>query len=138
MTTSRPDTTETDAGPQLPELICIHSERRPFWDRVGRLSAALALIIAGIVVWLVPVVGGSWFFYVPGFILLGTASRRAGRWVNRMEHKLPLRARLMLRPKAVRAAFHAARAAAEAGESAAPGATNDGRPAPHDAAPAGD
>ena len=90
-------------------------------------------------IWLVPVVGGSWFLYVPGFILLGTASRRAGRWVNAADRKLPLRVRLWMRPRAVREAFavSAGKARGSSGKAATAGA-GDHRPAPREAAPAGD
>lgn len=107
--TSRPESDRPESD--LPDLVCVHGERRPLWQRVLMLAGALALLVGALIIWIVPVVGGSWFLYIPGFILLGTASRRCGRWVNRLERKLPLKARLMLRPKAVREAWMANRPA---------------------------
>ena len=63
---------------QLPDLVRVDGERRPLWMRVLMLVAAALLLLGAVIVWIVPVVGGSWFLYIPGFILLGTASRRCG------------------------------------------------------------
>jgi hypothetical protein len=55
------------------------------------------LILLGVVVWLVPIVGGALALYAAGLLLLGRSSRRLRSAINRAERKLPLKARRLLR-----------------------------------------
>jgi uncharacterized membrane protein YbaN (DUF454 family) len=65
---------------------------------VGLVLGALALFALAIVFWLVPVLSGI-PFWVLGALVLGMASRRAARWINRQERRLPPSWRLLLRPR---------------------------------------
>ena len=90
----------TDDAPQppLPDLVRVEpSERNPV-ARIGLAVLALLLIVAGIILWILPVVPG-FPLWIAGLFVLAMASRRAARWINRTEAKLPHRWRLLLRPK---------------------------------------
>jgi Flp pilus assembly protein TadB len=90
------DSAETPA--QLPDFLPEHgTERRPI-VRVALLVATAVLFLLAVVLWLVPVLTGI-PFWILGFITLGMASRRAARWVNRHERRLPEKLRLALRPR---------------------------------------
>lgn len=95
-----PSTPPREAG--LPDLVGVDGAPRPAWQKLLLIAAAGVLIAVAIVIWLVPIVGGSWFFWIPGLLLLGMGSRRVGRWLNRCDRRLPHRWRLWLRPRAVR------------------------------------
>ena len=90
----------TDDAPQppLPDLVNADRRDRSPLARLGLLLLALLLFVLAIVGWLVPIVTGV-PFWIAGFLALGMASPRAGRWINRMEGRLPYRWRLLLRPK---------------------------------------
>ena len=79
----------------LPDLLQLGG-RRPFWVRVAGLVGALVFFVLGVVGWLIPVVTGL-PFYAVGLVLLALSSDRVGRWVNRMERRLPFRTRLAIR-----------------------------------------
>ena len=85
----------------LPDLIETEGARRPLWLRVVLLIGAGLFFVLGIVGWLVPVVSGVPFYLVAA-VLLGMASRRGARVLNRLERKLPRRARLALRRMSVK------------------------------------
>lgn len=84
--------------PPLPDLVRVEPRERSPVARIGLLVLALLLFVLAIVGWLVPVVTGI-PFWIAGFLVLAMASRRAARWINRTEAKLPRRLRLLLRPK---------------------------------------
>ncbi len=92
---SQPPTANED-GP-LPALISEPGHERGVVARAALLVAALALFALGVVGWLIPVMTGI-PFWIMGFLVLGMASRRAARWINRQEGRLPRRMRLLLRP----------------------------------------
>jgi hypothetical protein len=83
-------------GDELPDLLTVHATRRPLWVRVLCVLGALVCFALGVVGWLIPVVTGI-PFYVAGLLLLGVASNRVVRAVNRLERKLPERWRRTLR-----------------------------------------
>ena len=84
------------AADPLPDLLG-DSPALPLWARAAFAAAGIALTALGVAVWLIPVVGGSIFFYAAGFLLLGRSSRRIRAAVNRAERKLPGRVRRVLR-----------------------------------------
>ena len=86
-----------DAEP-LPDLVRVELRERSLVARVALLVVALLCFVLAIVGWLVPVVTGI-PFWIAGFLVLSMASRRAARWINRQEAKLPRKWRLLLRPK---------------------------------------
>lgn len=76
----------------LPEQgVDLHPVRR-----LLSLVGGVLCILLGVVGWLVPVVTGL-PFYALGILLLGMASRRFRRLVNRAERRLPPGARRALR-----------------------------------------
>jgi uncharacterized membrane protein YbaN (DUF454 family) len=81
---------------ELPDLLPERDNGYPAWKRTALFAAGSACMVLGVIGWLVPVVTGI-PFYVAGIVLLGLASVRAARAVNRLERRLPLRARLALR-----------------------------------------
>jgi hypothetical protein len=85
----------------LPDFL--REPRRPLrpWVRLACLLGALAAFAAGIVGWLVPVVTGL-PMYTVALVLLGLASGRARRWINRSERALPPAWRRGLRRAAAR------------------------------------
>jgi hypothetical protein len=84
--------------PPLPDLVRVDPRERSPAARIGLLVVALLLFVLAIIGWLVPIVTGV-PFWIAGFLVLGMASRRAARWMNRTEARLPYRWRLLLRPK---------------------------------------
>jgi uncharacterized membrane protein YbaN (DUF454 family) len=80
----------------LPDLLREQDGRHPFWRRVVFLVAALACFVVGIVGWLIPVVTGI-PFYLAGLVLLGLASDRTRRLINRAERRLGESTRRRLR-----------------------------------------
>lgn len=88
----------------LPDLLQVERVERGMWTRIGLLLAAAVLFLAGLVVWLIPVLTGSILLYIPALFLVGMASRRAAAAINRWEARLPRRVRLWLRPRRFRKA----------------------------------
>ena len=88
----------------LPDLLQVERVERGMWTRIGLLLAAAVLFLLGVVVWLIPVLGGSILLYIPALLLVGMASRRAAAKINQVERKLPRRLRLWLRPRRFRKA----------------------------------
>lgn len=80
----------------LPDLLSERDNGYPAWKRTALFAVGSACMVLGVIGWLVPVVTGI-PFYVAGIVLLGLASVRAARAINRLERRLPLRARLVLR-----------------------------------------
>ncbi len=93
------------ATPDLPPLLKIHTDPRPLVARVALLFGAALFFALGIVGWLIPVVTGI-PFYIVAFAMLGAASRRTARWLNRAETHLPYRWRVGLRRLTERARKH--------------------------------
>ena len=60
------------------------------------VSGALVCFVLGVIGWLIPVVSGL-PFYARGLLLLGMASSRAARWVNRLDRRLPHAVRVKVR-----------------------------------------
>jgi hypothetical protein len=87
-----------DPPQPLPDLVRVEGQQRSLVVRIALLIVALVCFVLAIIGWLVPVVTGI-PFWIAGFLVLGMASRRAARWINRQEAKLPQRWRLLLRPK---------------------------------------
>lgn len=83
---------------ELPDLIQQDGVRPGMVKRVALLAAALVFVVLGIVGWLLPIVTGI-PFYILALVCAGMASRRVAGWVNRHERRLPLRWRLLLRPR---------------------------------------
>jgi hypothetical protein len=83
-------------GPPLPDLLRDGGVRPPLWRRALYLAGALACVAAGVVGWLVPVVTGL-PFYALALVLAALASRRARRWINAAERRLPEPRRRALR-----------------------------------------
>lgn len=144
---SLPDASPGDAssaraaslGARLPDLVDVGGAPRPAWQKALLLLAAFVLITMAIVIWLLPIVGGSWFFWIPGLLLLGMGSRRAARWLNHCDRRLPHRCRLWLRPREVRQ-NHRLTCGECRGESgvASPGPASSGPDAPGPDAPGAD
>jgi hypothetical protein len=84
----------------LPDLLR-PGRPRPLWLRVAGLAGAVVFFALGVVGWLIPVVTGL-PFYAVGVVLLALSSDKVGRWVNRMERRLPLGTRFVLRRTLVR------------------------------------
>ena len=90
------------AEPELPPLLTINAAPRPLVTRVALLFGAAVFFGLGIVGWLLPVVTGI-PFYIVAFAMLGAASRRSARVLNRAERHLPYRWRVALRRLTARA-----------------------------------
>ena len=86
---------ESPVAPELPDLIST-THRRPLWKRALYVLGALVCFALGVVGWLIPVVTGL-PFHAAGLVLLGLASSRVARWINRLERRLPHRVRVQLR-----------------------------------------
>jgi len=82
--------------PPLPDLLREHEEHRPLWLRLVYLLAALVCVAAGIAGWLIPVMTGL-PFYAAAVVLLGLASDRVRRVINRLERRLSESSRWKLR-----------------------------------------
>ncbi len=74
-------------GPPLPDLLREHEGHRPLWLRALYVLGALVCIAAGIAGWLIPVMTGI-PFYAAAVVLLGLASDRVRRAINRLERRL--------------------------------------------------
>lgn len=94
----RPAGAPEPATQELPELLAERPRRLHVTWRVLALIGGALFMTLGMIGWLVPVVTGI-PFYIIGLGLFGMGSRRARRWINRLEQRLPTRARLFLRPK---------------------------------------
>jgi hypothetical protein len=92
---SEPPTQPTD---ELPDLLPEERTERALIVRVALLVATGVLFILAIILWLVPVLTGI-PFWILGIVTLGMASRRAARWINARERRLPRKIRLVLRPR---------------------------------------
>ena len=79
-------------APLLPEGPRSHSTV----TRVGLLIASAVFLALGVIFWLIPVLTGI-PFYVLSLITLSMASRRAARFLNRGERRLPYRFRRWMR-----------------------------------------
>lgn len=86
------------ADDALADLIKVEGPERGVWKRAGLALVSLVLFALGFVGWLIPVVTGI-PFYVLGLVALGMASKPVARLVNAWERRLPLRLRLLLRPR---------------------------------------
>jgi len=84
-------TSPTELADLLPTDV-----RRPLWVRALCIAGALLCLVLGVIGWLIPVVTGL-PFYAIGLLLLGMASRRAARWINRLDRRLPHAVRVKLR-----------------------------------------
>lgn len=82
--------------PPLPDLLREHEGHRPWWRRALYLIGALFCVVAGIAGWLIPVITGL-PFYVAAIVLLGLASDRVRRLINRLERRLEEGTRRRLR-----------------------------------------
>jgi hypothetical protein len=96
----------------LPDLLSTDRPDRHPAMRVLLLVAAAVCFVLGVVFWLIPVATGV-PFYILSAVLAGMGSRRAARWINGQEARLPIRVRLLLRPKLMRARRAAKRAGRE-------------------------
>lgn len=83
------------SSPELPDLLPA-LVKRALWVRALCVAGALVCFALGVVGWLIPVVTGL-PFYAVGLLLLGMASSRVARWINRMDRRLPLAVRIKLR-----------------------------------------
>jgi len=81
--------------PELPDLLSTDI-RRPLWIRALCIAGAVVFFVLGVIGWLIPLVTGL-PFYAIGLILLGMASSRAARWINRLDRRLPYAVRVKLR-----------------------------------------
>jgi len=81
--------------PELPDLLP-PLVKRPLWVRASCVAGALLCFALGVVGWLIPVVTGL-PFYAIGLLLLGMASSRVARWINRLDRRLPRGVRIQLR-----------------------------------------
>ena len=87
--------TPQEEHPELPDLLSTDITR-PLWMRALCIAGALVFFVLGVIGWLIPLVTGL-PFYAIGLILLGMASSRAARWVNRLDRRLPYAVRVKLR-----------------------------------------
>lgn len=78
------------------DLLATDRPVPPPAKRAALLVGGIVFVVLGVVGWLIPVVTGI-PFYIVGFVLLGLASPRAARWINRLDRRLPHRARVALR-----------------------------------------
>lgn len=80
----------------LPDLVSEQPTTMPTWRRTLLLISGQLCLVLGVIFWLIPVVTGI-PFYLAGFALLAPVSPRFARWINWLDRKLPLRARVALR-----------------------------------------
>jgi len=73
--------------PPLPDLLREHEGHRPLWLRGLYVLGALVCVALGIAGWLIPVMTGI-PFYAAVVVLLGLASDRVRRAINRLERRL--------------------------------------------------
>ncbi|MGQ0553870.1 MAG: hypothetical protein ACT4PU_11705 [Planctomycetota bacterium] len=83
---------------EIPDLLPEDRPERSLIYRLALLSAAGIFFLLGVAFWLIPVLTGI-PFHILALVCLGLASRRAARWINTRERRLPRRWRLLLRPK---------------------------------------
>jgi uncharacterized membrane protein YbaN (DUF454 family) len=89
---------DTETPDLLPELLrCERADHALAWRALWIVGAVLCFV-AGVVGWLVPVITGI-PFYIAGLVLLAKAVPAVGHKVNAWERRLPLKWRLVLRPK---------------------------------------
>jgi hypothetical protein len=90
-----------------PDLLPVDESRRSLASRTGLFAGAGLCFAVGLLLWPVPVATGL-PFHVGGLLLLGMASRRVARALNRWERRLPDRCSRPLRRvvASVRARFH--------------------------------
>lgn len=90
-----------------PDLLPVNDSRPSLASRTGLFAGAGLCFSVGILLWPVPVATGL-PFHVGGLLLLGMASRRVARALNRWERRLPERCSRPLRRvvASVRARFH--------------------------------
>jgi uncharacterized membrane protein YbaN (DUF454 family) len=86
---------QQEEQPELPDLLSTDI-RRPLWARALCVAGAMVCFVLGVIGWLIPLVTGL-PFYALGLILLGMASARAARWINRLDRRLPYAVRVKLR-----------------------------------------
>lgn len=73
--------------PELPDLLAARAHTPSAWLKALYVLGAVVCFALGIVGWLVPLVTGL-PFYVIGIVLLGLASNRVRRLINRLERRL--------------------------------------------------
>jgi uncharacterized membrane protein YbaN (DUF454 family) len=89
---------DTETPDLLPDLLrCERTDHSLGW-RALWIAGAVLCFAAGVVGWLVPVITGV-PFYIAGLVLLAKAVPPVGHKVNAWERRLPLKWRLVLRPK---------------------------------------
>lgn len=90
-----------------PDLLPVNDSRPSLASRTGLFAGAGLCFSVGLLLWPVPVATGL-PFHVGGLLLLGMASRRVARALNRWERRLPERFSRPLRRvvASVRARFH--------------------------------
>jgi hypothetical protein len=103
------------AREELPDLLTVDRPDRHLALRVLLLAGAAVCFVLGVVFWLTPVMTGI-PFYILAAVLAARGSRRAARWINAQERRLPFRMRLLLRPKLRRARRAASREGREPGD----------------------
>ena len=91
-----PNSQQPNFTPPQDELIHPFKGSHPLWLKVLLVLAAIVCMLLGFILWLVPVVTGIPFWLI-GFIILAAVSDRFRRLINRLDHKLPTRARIALR-----------------------------------------
>ncbi|HUW61260.1 MAG TPA: hypothetical protein VMZ06_09660 [Candidatus Bathyarchaeia archaeon] len=82
--------------PPHDELIHPFKGSHPLWLKVLLVLAAIVCMVLGFVLWLIPVITGIPFWII-GFIILAAVSDKFRKLINRLDHKLPARARIALR-----------------------------------------
>jgi hypothetical protein len=82
--------------PELPDLLSTRTQTPSAWLKLLYIAGAVVCFALGIVGWLVPLVTGVPFYFA-GIALLGLASDRVRRLINRAERKLPYEWRSRLR-----------------------------------------
>lgn len=90
-------TPEPPTDTPLPDLVREDAPPRHLAVRLVLLALALLFFVAGLVVWLTPIIGGAIVLYVLAALCLGASSPAAARWVNRNERRLPRKLRRLLR-----------------------------------------
>lgn len=87
---------KTDLTPPQDELIHPFKGAHPLWAKILLVLAAIVCMILGFVLWIIPVITGIPFWII-GFIILAAVSDKFRRLINRLDRKLPTRARIALR-----------------------------------------
>ena len=89
-------TKKQNLTPPQDELIHPFKGSHPLWLKAILVLAAILCMILGIIFWLIPIITGI-PFWILGFIILATVSDKFRKLINRLEQKLPTRARIALR-----------------------------------------